>query len=146
MLKFDLAIKKKNKIQKLHLNFEIRLKQRSKFEFYFLFFEKLKIEKQIQSVYRKYNSFFNSKTKRVLKIFNPCTIRGSKGTFDFCFKMKLNFDFLYVSVFIFKSKNEFQIRVAIVNKIWKINFMFVFFEIFSLPECLSDQSRHLNYP
>ena len=41
MLKFDLAIKKKNKIQKLHLNFEIRLKQRSKFEFYFLFFEKI---------------------------------------------------------------------------------------------------------
>ena len=48
MLKFDLAIKKKNKIQKLHLNFEIRLKQRSKFEFYFLFFEKIKIEQQIR--------------------------------------------------------------------------------------------------
>ena len=41
MLKFDLTIKNKNKIQKLHLNFEIRLKQRSKFEFYFLFFEKI---------------------------------------------------------------------------------------------------------
>ena len=48
MLKFDLIIKKKNKIQKLHLNFEIRFKQRSKFDFYFLFFEKLKIEEQIR--------------------------------------------------------------------------------------------------
>ena len=48
MLKFDLTIKKKNEIQKLHLNFEIRPKQRSKFEFYFLFFEKLKIEEQIR--------------------------------------------------------------------------------------------------
>ena len=48
MLKFDLTIKKKNEIQKLQLNFEIRLKQRSKFEFYFLFFEKLKIEEQIR--------------------------------------------------------------------------------------------------
>ena len=44
MLKFDLTIKKKNELQKLHLNFEIGLKQRSKFEFYFLFFEKFKIE------------------------------------------------------------------------------------------------------
>ena len=33
MLKFDLTIKKKNKIQKLHLNFEIPLKQSSKFDF-----------------------------------------------------------------------------------------------------------------
>ena len=48
MLKFDLIIKKKSEIQKLHSNFEIRLKQRSKFEFYFLFFEKLKIEEQIR--------------------------------------------------------------------------------------------------
>ena len=48
MLKFDLTIKKKNEIQKLQLNFEIRLKQRSKFEFHFLFFEKLKIEEQIR--------------------------------------------------------------------------------------------------
>ena len=44
MQKFDLTIKKKNEIQKLHYNFEIRFKQRSKFKFYFLFFEKLKIE------------------------------------------------------------------------------------------------------
>ena len=36
MLKFDLTIKKKNEIQKLILNFEIRLKQISKFEFYFI--------------------------------------------------------------------------------------------------------------
>ena len=48
MLKFDLTNKKKNEIQKLHLNFEIRLRQRSKFEFYFLFFEKLKIEDQMR--------------------------------------------------------------------------------------------------
>ena len=54
MLKFDLTIKKKkNEIQKLHLNFKIRLKQRSKLEFYFIyfilfFFEKLKIEEQIR--------------------------------------------------------------------------------------------------
>ena len=48
MLKFDLAIKKKTQIQNLHLNFEIRLKQQSKFEFYFLLFEKLKIEEQIR--------------------------------------------------------------------------------------------------
>ena len=48
MLKFDVTVKKKNEIQKLHLSFEIRLKQRSKFEFYFLFFEKLKIEEQIR--------------------------------------------------------------------------------------------------
>ena len=48
MLKFDLTIKKKNEIQKLHLNFGIRLKQRSKLEFYFLFFEKSKIEEQIR--------------------------------------------------------------------------------------------------
>ena len=48
MLKFDLTIKKKNEIQKLHLNFEIRLKQKSKFEFCFLFFEKLKKEEQIR--------------------------------------------------------------------------------------------------
>ena len=33
MLKFDLTIKKKNELQKLHLNFEIGLKQRSKFEY-----------------------------------------------------------------------------------------------------------------
>ena len=44
MLKFDLTIKRKNEIQKLHLNFGIRLKQRSKLEFYFLLFEKSKIE------------------------------------------------------------------------------------------------------
>ena len=36
MLKFDLTIKKKNEIQKLILNFEIRLKQISKFGFYFI--------------------------------------------------------------------------------------------------------------
>ena len=48
MLKFDLTNEKKNEIQKLHLNFEIRLKQRSKFEFYFLFFEKLKIEDRMR--------------------------------------------------------------------------------------------------
>ena len=30
--KFILAIKKKNEIQKLHLNFKIQLKQKSKFE------------------------------------------------------------------------------------------------------------------
>ena len=41
MLKFDWTFKKKNEIQKSHLNFKIRLKQRSKFEFYFLFFEKI---------------------------------------------------------------------------------------------------------
>ena len=44
MLKVNLTIKKKNEIQKLYLNFEIGLKQRSKFEFYFLIFEKLKME------------------------------------------------------------------------------------------------------
>ena len=48
MLKFDLTIKKKSEIQKLHLNFEIGLKQRPKFEFCFLFFEKLKTEEQIR--------------------------------------------------------------------------------------------------
>ena len=41
MLKFDLTFKKKNEIQKSHLNSAIRLKQQSKFEFYFLFFEKI---------------------------------------------------------------------------------------------------------
>ena len=40
MLKFDFTHKKKNETQKLRLNFGIRLNQRSKFEFYFLFFEK----------------------------------------------------------------------------------------------------------
>ena len=48
MLKFDVTVKKKNEIQKLHLSFEIRLKQRSKFEFYFLFFGKLKTEEQVR--------------------------------------------------------------------------------------------------
>ena len=35
MLNFDLTNKKKNEIQKLHLNFEIRVRQRSKFKFFF---------------------------------------------------------------------------------------------------------------
>ena len=48
MLKFDLTLKKKNETQKLRLNFGIRLNQRSKFEFYFLFFEKMKIKEQIR--------------------------------------------------------------------------------------------------
>ena len=48
MLKFGLAVKNKNEIQKLHLNFEIGLTQKSKFEFCFLFFEKLKTEEQIR--------------------------------------------------------------------------------------------------
>ena len=48
MLRFDLTIKNKNEIQKLPLNFKIGLKQRSKFEFCFLFFEKMKTEEQIR--------------------------------------------------------------------------------------------------
>ena len=48
MLKFDLTVKKKNEIQKLPLDFEIRLKQISEVEFHFLFFKKLKIEEQIR--------------------------------------------------------------------------------------------------
>ena len=48
ILKFNLAIKKKNEIQKLHLNFKIRLKQKTKYEIYFLFLKKLKIGEKIR--------------------------------------------------------------------------------------------------
>ena len=62
MLKLNLIIKKKNEIQKLLLNFKIRLKQRSKFEFYFRFFL---IRKKTNR-----NSFFKfySKSKLGFKI------------------------------------------------------------------------------
>ena len=45
---FNLTIKKKNGIHKLHLNFKIRLKQKSKFEIYFTFLKKLKIDGKIR--------------------------------------------------------------------------------------------------
>ena len=47
MLKFNLIIKKKNEIRKLHLNFENRLKDQN-LSFIFYFFKKLKIEEQIR--------------------------------------------------------------------------------------------------
>ena len=37
----------KSEIQKLHLNFKIRLKQKLKFEIYFLFFKTLKIDEKV---------------------------------------------------------------------------------------------------
>ena len=46
--KFNLTIKKKNGIHKWHLNFKIRLKQKSKFEIYFTFLKKLKIDGKIR--------------------------------------------------------------------------------------------------
>ena len=39
--KFNFTTKEKNTIQKTHLNFKIRVKQKLKFEFYFLFSKKL---------------------------------------------------------------------------------------------------------
>ena len=45
--KFNLTIKRKNKIQKLYLNFQFRLKQKSRLEIYFLVFKKLKIDEKI---------------------------------------------------------------------------------------------------
>ena len=78
------------------------------------------------------NFQFNFKQKLIViwmnvKYADGKRIHGSKGTFDFCFKTKLNFEFFSVSVFIIKSKNNFQIRISIFNKIWKLNFMFIFF-------------------
>ena len=59
--KFNLSVKKENKIQKLNLNFKIRLKQISKFEIYFLFFKKLEIDEKIR--------FFNG---NLGDLTNPC--------------------------------------------------------------------------
>ena len=46
--KFNLTIKKKSEIQKLHLNFKIRLKQKSKFEIDLLFFKNSKIDEKMR--------------------------------------------------------------------------------------------------
>ena len=43
-----MTIKKKSEIQKLHLNFKIRLKPKSIFEIYVLFLKKLKIDEKIR--------------------------------------------------------------------------------------------------
>ena len=48
-------------------------------------------------------------------------------------------------IFIIKLKNKFQVIISIFNKNWKMNFVFIFFESFSLPKCLTNQSSHLNY-
>ena len=67
------------------------------------------------------------------------SIRGSKGTFDFCFKMKYSFDFFSFFVLIIKLKNEFQIPILTFNKHWKMNFCSFFYESFSVPKHSSDQ-------
>ena len=77
--KLNLTNKKKSEIQKLHLKFKIPLKQNSKFEVYFLFFKKFKIDEKIRFLKGNLGDLNDQTSTRAKKKSqsvvrkNPCT-------------------------------------------------------------------------
>ena len=111
----------------------------------------IKIEIHKKSVYRKYNSFFDLKTKQILKIFHfsffnfKAKIEKRKNfwisffdiksknwfeNFDFCFlKMVLNqnrFNKFFLSFFFFQFNNQIRKMEDIYSSVYKT---FIWFSI-----------------
>ena len=107
----------------------------------FYFFWKRKSDVPFESMYRKYNSFFDLKTKRILNIFqfsflNFITkIEKWKNFLKFIFWFEIKkwiwkFWFLFLEID-FKSKNiqKFFFRFSFLNSVIKFEKWKIFFEI-----------------
>ena len=85
-----MTIKKKNGIHKLHLNFKIRLKQKSKFEIYFTFLKKLKIDGKIRFLKGNLGGLTDQISTWAKKKYQQKKKNNTKFIFEFLLKFEIS--------------------------------------------------------